>query len=78
MSDHIPVLITGGAGYIGSHAVHAFGAAGHPVAVLDDLSTGQREAVPSEVPFVTGDAGDMDLVAATIRDQRTTPDAKRL
>jgi UDP-glucose 4-epimerase len=68
MSEHIPVLITGGAGYIGSHAVLAFGAAGHPVVVLDDLSTGRREAVPSEVPFVTGDAGDMNLVAATIRE----------
>ncbi len=70
MSEHIPVLITGGAGYIGSHAVHAFGAAGHPVVVLDDLSTGRREAVPSEVPFVTGDAGDTDLVTAAIREHR--------
>jgi len=70
MSEHVPVLITGGAGYIGSHAVHTFSAAGHPVTVLDDLSTGRREAVPSEIPFVTGDAGDMDLIAATIREHK--------
>ncbi len=68
MSEHLPVLITGGAGYIGSHAVHAFVAAGHPVVVLDDLSTGQRDAVPDTVPFVEGNVGDAALVSATIRD----------
>jgi UDP-glucose 4-epimerase len=66
MSDNTPVLITGGAGYIGSHAVLAFGAAGHPVVALDDLSAGRREAVADGVPFVEGDAGDRDLVAEVI------------
>ena len=68
MSEHVPVLITGGAGYIGSHAILAFAAAGHRVVVLDDLSTGRREAVPASTPFVRGDAGDAKLVAATIRE----------
>ena len=68
MTERLPVLITGGAGYIGSHAVLAFGAAGHPAVVLDDLSTGRREAVAESVPFVLGDAGDGELVARTIRE----------
>ncbi len=40
------VLVTGGAGYIGSHAVREFRDAGHTVVVLDDLSAGHRAAVP--------------------------------
>jgi UDP-glucose-4-epimerase GalE len=52
------VLVTGGAGYIGSHAVREIREAGHDVVVLDDLSIGHREAVPSEVPLVVGDLGD--------------------
>ena len=62
MAHPHPVLITGGAGYIGSHAVLAFRDAGTPVVVLDDLSTGRRERVPEDVPFVEGDAGDSVLV----------------
>ncbi len=45
------VLVTGGAGYIGSHAVLALRDAGRSVAVVDDLSTGSRGAVPPGVPF---------------------------
>ena len=45
-------MLTGGAGYIGAHIVRAFQAAGLPVVVLDDLSTGIRENVPADVPFV--------------------------
>ncbi len=52
------VLITGGAGYIGSHAVLAFHEAGRAVVVVDDLSTGHREAVPEGIPFFEGDVGD--------------------
>ena len=47
------VLVTGGAGYIGSHAVRALVDAGHTVAVLDDLSAGHAAAVPTAVPIVT-------------------------
>ncbi|MCL2117079.1 MAG: UDP-glucose 4-epimerase GalE [Planctomycetaceae bacterium] len=45
------ILVTGGAGYIGSHAVRQLCEAGHEVVVLDSLVTGHREAVPDEVPF---------------------------
>lgn len=47
-------LVTGGAGYIGSHIVRAFRAEGIDVVVLDDLSTGRKEFVPDGVPFVQG------------------------
>ena len=57
------VLVTGGAGYIGSHAVLALTDAGWPVAVVDDLSTGFRWAVPEEVPFYEGDVADPALLA---------------
>ncbi|TDW30710.1 UDP-glucose 4-epimerase GalE [Cryobacterium psychrophilum] len=60
-------LVTGGAGYIGSHVVRAFLAEGIPVVVLDDLSSGHAEFVPPMVPFVRGDLLDgallMDLFA---------------
>ena len=62
----MPVLITGGAGYIGSHAVLAFRDAGWPVVVIDNLVTGFRSAVPADVPFVEGNIDDAELVAATI------------
>ena len=52
------VLVTGGAGYIGSHAVRELREAGHAVAVLDDLSYGHREAVPRDVPFIDADLAD--------------------
>ena len=70
MPEHATVLITGGAGYIGSHAVFAFQAAGYSVVVLDDLSNGRRDVVPNEVPFVHGDAGDLELVGDLIRTHR--------
>lgn len=60
------VLVTGGAGYIGSHMVLALQDAGEPVVVLDDLSTGSRDAVPEGVAFVEGDVADGSLVAHTI------------
>ncbi len=56
------VLVTGGAGYIGSHMVLALMDAGEDVVVIDNLSTGFRWAVPSSVAFVEGDIGD----AATV------------
>ncbi len=60
------VLVTGGAGYIGSHMVLELLDAGEKVVVLDDLSTGFRWAVPEGVPLVVGDFGDEDLVTETI------------
>ncbi len=60
------VLITGGAGYIGSHAILAFREASYDVVVLDRLSTGHRNAVPTEVPFIEGDAGDFETVQEII------------
>ncbi|MCR4440781.1 MAG: UDP-glucose 4-epimerase GalE [Peptococcaceae bacterium] len=56
-----PVLVTGGAGYIGSHTVAELIKAGVPVAVLDNLSTGHREAVASR-HFYEGDIADLELV----------------
>jgi UDP-glucose 4-epimerase len=61
------ILVTGGAGYIGSHMVHELVDAGEPVVVLDNLSTGFRFLIPSTVPFVAGSTGDRELVAKTIR-----------
>ena len=62
----VPVLITGGAGYIGSHAVLAFRDAGWPVVVIDNLVTGFRSAVPADIPFVEGDIEDSATVARMI------------
>jgi UDP-glucose 4-epimerase len=58
----IPVLVTGGAGYIGSHAALALRDAGWTVAVIDDLSTGTRYLVPEDVPFYEGNVADRSLV----------------
>lgn len=60
------ILVTGGAGYIGSHMVYALADAGEPVVVLDDLSTGFDWAVAPAVPLVVGDTGDQDLVSKLI------------
>jgi UDP-glucose 4-epimerase len=60
------VLVTGGAGYIGSHVVLALLEACEEPIVLDDLSTGCREAVPDAVTFVKGDVGDEHLVSRVI------------
>lgn len=56
------VLVTGGAGYIGSHMVLDLCDAGEEVVVLDNLSTGFRWAVPPEARLVVGDVGDSDLL----------------
>jgi UDP-glucose 4-epimerase len=58
----VPVLVTGGAGYIGSHAVLALRDAGWDVAVIDNLSTGTRYLVPDEVTFYEGNVADRELV----------------
>jgi UDP-glucose 4-epimerase len=61
------ILVTGGAGYIGSHMVHELSDAGESVVVLDNLSTGFRFLIPGRVPFVAGSTGDRPLVAEIIR-----------
>jgi len=66
------VLVTGGAGYIGSHMVLALLDAGRKAIVLDDLSTGFRDLVPEGVPLVLGDIGDEALVRTTIREHGVT------
>lgn len=60
------LLITGGAGFIGSHVADAAVAAGHEVLVLDDLSSGKRQNVPSAAELVVGDLRDGALVARTV------------
>jgi UDP-glucose 4-epimerase len=60
------ILVTGGAGYIGSHMVLALVAAGERVVVLDNLSTGFAWAVAKGVPLVVGDTGDQPLVGRAI------------
>ena len=64
------VLITGGAGYIGSHMVLGLLDNGEDVLVIDDLSTGFRWAVPVEARFVEGSVGDYELVRGLMRDNR--------
>lgn len=60
------ILVTGGAGYIGSHTVKALLAAGHEPVVLDDFSEGHREAVPAEVKVVVGRIHDRAALDAVL------------
>ena len=67
MADPTGVLVTGGAGYIGSHVVRQLGEAGYRVVTLDNLSTGFRDAVLYG-DLVEGDTGDEALVRRTLAD----------
>src|SRR4051794_40359728 len=60
------VLVTGGAGYIGSHMVLALAEAGESVVVVDNLSTGFSTSLPEGVPLFIGDAADENLVEGVI------------
>jgi UDP-glucose 4-epimerase len=62
------VMVTGGAGYIGSQMVNELRDAGERVVVLDNLSTGHRWAVPDGVPLIVGETGDQPLVSKLIRE----------
>ncbi len=61
------ILVTGGAGYIGSHMVLELLSAGEKVVVLDNLSTGVRAAVPAEAQLIVGDVGDQEAVTGLMR-----------
>jgi UDP-glucose 4-epimerase len=67
--NKVPVLVTGGAGYIGSHAMLALKDAGWSVSVIDNLSNGTREAVPDGVPFYEGEIADSALVKRIFDEQ---------
>lgn len=66
------VLVTGGAGFIGSHFVLALKDRGTPTVVLDNLSTGHPSAIPEGVPLIVGSVSDHDLVLDTIKNHRVT------
>jgi UDP-glucose 4-epimerase len=70
MTEKLPVLVTGGAGYIGSHAVLALLDAGWPVAVIDNLTTGFRWAVHESAAFHEGDIEDAGLIARIFAEHR--------
>ncbi|HEY4314517.1 MAG TPA: UDP-glucose 4-epimerase GalE [Actinomycetes bacterium] len=65
-------LLTGGAGYIGAHIIRAFREVGLDVVVLDDLSTGIRENVPDDVPFVDASVEDATAVRKALREHSVT------
>jgi UDP-glucose 4-epimerase len=69
MTQGSSVLVTGGAGYIGSHTLLQLAARGEKVVVLDDLSTGFRQAV-RDVPLVVGNVGDRELVDRLLDEHR--------
>src|SRR6202453_1594948 len=66
MGEFMTVLVTGGAGYIGSHMVHARVEAGESVVVIDNLSSGFSAFLPEAVPLFIGDAADENLVEGVI------------
>lgn len=72
MNDKLTVLVTGGAGYIGSHAVLALLDAGHRPIVIDNLVTGFRWAVPDGVTFYEGDIADSRLVTQIMEHEAIT------
>jgi UDP-glucose 4-epimerase len=66
----VRILVTGGAGYIGSIAAAELAAAGHAVTVLDSLVTGHASAVPAEATFVQADLGDRAALDHTLQPGR--------
>jgi len=68
----VRVLVTGGAGYIGSHMVRTLELGGHHVVVVDDLSSGHADAVPKSVPLVRADVRDREAVTHAIRTHKLT------
>ena len=66
----MPILVTGGAGYIGSHMVACLRDAGREVVVVDDLSTGHADAIPADVPFIEADVGDPGAMRDLLQTQK--------
>src|SRR6202000_1536406 len=66
MGEFMTVLVTGGAGYIGSHMVHALVEAGESIVLIDNLSPGFSAFLPEGVPLFIGDAADENLVEGVI------------
>ncbi|AGA70561.1 UDP-galactose 4-epimerase [Desulfitobacterium dichloroeliminans LMG P-21439] len=66
------VLVSGGAGYIGSHTVQALSEAGYGAVVLDSLITGHRKAVSEDIPFYQGDIADEGLVADIVKKEKVS------
>lgn len=64
------ILVTGGAGYIGSVTVELLRQEGEPVAVIDDLKRGHRAAIDADVPFYCGSIGDSALIRRILQEQR--------
>jgi len=64
------ILVTGGAGYIGSHYVQYARESGAEIVVLDNLAFGHREAVPDDVPLIVGDMGDRGILDSLFSDYR--------
>ena len=70
MTDRANVLVTGGAGYIGSHMVLALLDAGHSPLILDDFSTGHEQLVPEGVPVIRGNVGDIEVTNRLFADHK--------
>jgi UDP-glucose 4-epimerase len=70
LREPMSILVTGGAGYIGSHMVYELVDAGQHVVVLDNLSTGFDWAVGKDVPLIIGETGDQNLVGQIIREYK--------
>ena len=70
MTDRVNVLVTGGAGYIGSHMVLALLDAGHSPLILDDFSTGHEQLVPVGVPVIRGNVGDREVTDRLFADHK--------
>ena len=70
MTDRANVLVTGGAGYIGSHMVLALLDAGHSPLILDDFSTGHEQLVPAGVPVIRGNVGDIEVTNRLFADHK--------
>jgi len=72
LRENMTVLVTGGAGYIGSHTVHALVDRGERVVVVDDLSTGAAALLPDSADLVVGDIGDRELIDRTLAERGVT------